>query len=77
MAVAFANNTTTIQEMFRRVAELYTAPFGRNAFLHLYSGEGMDKLELTEAENNMNDLAKKCLEMFPETAEKKDDYETF
>lgn len=26
------------------------------AFLHWYTGEGMDELEFTEAESNMNDL---------------------
>ena len=26
------------------------------AFLHWYTGEGMDEMEFTEAESNMNDL---------------------
>ena len=30
--------------------------FKRKAFLHWYTGEGMDEMELTEAESNMNDL---------------------
>lgn len=30
--------------------------FHRKAFLHWYTGEGMDELELTEAENSLNDL---------------------
>lgn len=30
--------------------------FGRKAFLHWYIGEGMDEMEFTEAESNMNDL---------------------
>ena len=28
--------------------------FRRKAFLHWYTGEGMDEMEFTEAESNMN-----------------------
>ncbi|MFS8019936.1 Tubulin beta-2 chain [Helianthus anomalus] len=42
--------------MFRRVSEQFTAMFRRKAFLHWYTGEGMDEMEFTEAESNMNDL---------------------
>merc|ERR1712046_60446 len=56
MAVAFLGNSTAIQEMFKRVAEHFTAMFRRKAFLHWYTGEGMDEMEFTEAESNMNDL---------------------
>ena len=34
----------------------FTAMFRRKAFLHWYTGEGMDEMEFTEAESNMNDL---------------------
>lgn len=30
--------------------------FRRKAFLHHYTEEGMDEMEFTEAESNMNDL---------------------
>ena len=30
--------------------------FRRRAFLHWYTAEGMDEMEFTEAESNMNDL---------------------
>lgn len=30
--------------------------FRRKAFLHWYTGEGMDEMEFTESESNMNDL---------------------
>merc|ERR1712172_327050 len=53
MAVAFAGNSTAIQEMFKRVAEFFTAMFRRKAFLHWYTGEGMDEMEFTEAESNI------------------------
>ena len=34
----------------------FTSMFRRKAFLHWYTGEGMDEMEFTEAESNMNDL---------------------
>merc|ERR1719333_1818394 len=40
----------------KRVAEQFTGMFRRKAFLHWYTGEGMDEMEFTEAESNMNDL---------------------
>ena len=42
--------------MFKRVAEQFTAMFRRKAFLHWYTGEGMDEMEFTEAESNLSDL---------------------
>ena len=48
--------TTAIQELFKRISEQFTAMFRRKAFLHWYTGEGMDEMEFTEAESNMNDL---------------------
>jgi tubulin beta len=56
MSATFIGNTTAIQDMFKRVAEQFTAMFRRKAFLHWYTGEGMDEMEFTEAESNMNDL---------------------
>ena len=38
------------------MSEQFTAMFRRKAFLHWYTGEGMDEMEFTEAESNMNDL---------------------
>jgi tubulin beta len=42
--------------MFKRVGEDFSSMFRRKAFLHWYTGEGMDEMEFTEAESNMNDL---------------------
>ena len=39
MSVAFAGNSTAIQEMFKRVAEYFTGMFRRKAFLHWYTGD--------------------------------------
>ena len=56
MAGTFLGNTTAIQELYRRVSEQFVSMFRRKAFLHWYTGEGMDEMEFTEAESNMNDL---------------------
>ena len=56
MAATFIGTSTAIQELFKRVSEQFTAMFRHKAFLHWYTGEGMDEIEFTEAECNMNDL---------------------
>jgi tubulin beta len=49
MSVTFIGNSTAIQELFKRISEQFTAMFRRKAFLHWYTGEGMDEMEFTEA----------------------------
>ncbi|KAI6181929.1 Tubulin beta chain [Aphelenchoides besseyi] len=56
MSATFIGNSTAIQELFKRVSDQFNAMFRRKAFLHWYTGEGMDEMEFTEAESNMNDL---------------------
>jgi tubulin beta len=56
MSATFIGNSTAIQDMFKRVGEQFSAMFRRKAFLHWYTGEGMDEMEFTEAESNMLDL---------------------
>merc|ERR1719397_1606318 len=56
MAATFIGNSTAIQDLFKRIGEQFTVMFRRKAFLHWYTGEGMDEMEFTEAESNMNDL---------------------
>ena len=56
MSATFIGNSTAIQELFKRISEQFTVMFRRKAFLHWYTGEGMDEMEFTEAESNMNDL---------------------
>ena len=69
MAATFIGNSTAIQEMFKRVGEQFTAMFRRKAFLHWYTGEGMDEMEFTEAEANMNDLVAEYQQYQDATAE--------
>ena len=54
MAPIFIGNSTSIQEMFKRVSEQFTTTFRRNTFLHWCTRESMDKMEFTETESNMN-----------------------
>ncbi|GHJ90412.1 hypothetical protein NliqN6_6814 [Naganishia liquefaciens] len=56
MSATFVGNSTAIQVLFKRVADQFSAMFRRKAFLHWYTGEGMDELEFTEAESNLQDL---------------------
>ncbi|GAB1200862.1 Tubulin/FtsZ, GTPase domain-containing protein [Aspergillus pseudonomiae] len=56
MASTFIGNSTSIQELFKRIGDQFSSMFRRKAFLHWYTSEGMDEMEFTEAESNMNDL---------------------
>merc|ERR1711974_7600 len=75
MAVAFLGNSTAIQEMGKRISEQFTAMFRRKAFLHWYTGEGMDEMEFTEAESNMNDLVSGYQQYQDATAEEEGEFD--
>merc|ERR1712130_974027 len=55
-AASGAGNNWAILEIFQRIEDQFTPMFRRKAFLHWYTGEGMDEMEFTEAESNLNDL---------------------
>jgi tubulin beta len=74
LSVTFLANTTAIQDVFKRVADQFTMMFRRKAFLHWYTGEGMDEMEFTEAESNMNDLVSEY-QQYQEAAAFEDDGE--
>ncbi|KAF5750876.1 Tubulin beta-8 chain -like protein [Tripterygium wilfordii] len=44
----------------------------RKAFLHWYTGEGMDEMEFTEAESNMNDLVSEYQQYQDATADEEE-----
>merc|ERR1719277_1957558 len=75
MAATFIGNSTAIQEIFKRIAEQFTAMFRRKAFLHWYTGEGMDEMEFTEAESNLNDLVSEYQQYREATADLDDEFE--
>lgn len=74
LAATFIGNSTAIHEMFKRVNEQFIAMFRRKAFLHWYIGEGMDEMEFTEAESNMNDLVSEYLQYQDATVDDEDGY---
>jgi tubulin beta len=49
-------NTTAIQELFTRSLNQFAVMYKRQAFVHWYTGEGMDTMEFSEAESNTQDL---------------------
>jgi len=72
MSVTFLGNTTAIQDMFKRINTQFTAMYRRKAFLHWYTGEGMDEMEFTEAESNMTDLISEYQQYQDETLDDDD-----
>jgi len=56
LSATFVGNSTAIQVLFKRINDQFTAMFRRKAFLHWYTGEGMDEMEFTESESNLQDL---------------------
>ncbi|GAB6025783.1 hypothetical protein CHUAL_011764 [Chamberlinius hualienensis] len=75
MSATFIGNSTAIQELFKRISEQFTAMFRRKAFLHWYTGEGMDEMEFTEAESNMNDLVSEYQQYQDATAEEEGEFD--
>ncbi|KAF5298070.1 hypothetical protein FQA39_LY11838 [Lamprigera yunnana] len=56
ISAAFIGNTTSIQEIFKRIGEQFHTMFKRKAYIHWYTGEGMDENEFWDAQANLNDL---------------------
>ncbi|KAJ1909350.1 structural constituent of cytoskeleton [Tieghemiomyces parasiticus] len=75
MSSTFVGNSTAIQELFKRINEQFSSMFRRKAFLHWYTDEGMDEMEFTEAESNMNDLVSEYQQYQDATAEEEEMYE--
>merc|ERR1711871_1681127 len=69
MASTIVGNSTAIQEVMKRVGKQFSDMFKRKAFLHWYTGEGMEETEFTEAESNMNDLVSEYQQYQDATAE--------
>ncbi|CAK76657.1 unnamed protein product (macronuclear) [Paramecium tetraurelia] len=49
-------NHRDLGHSFKQHCEIFTANFRRKAFIHYYLQDGMDEMEFTEAESNMNDF---------------------
>ncbi|KAL1783659.1 tubulin beta chain [Sigmodon hispidus] len=72
MSAIFIGNSTTIQELFKQISEQFIAMLRQKAFLHWYTSEGMDEMEFTEAESNMNDTVSEYQRYQDATAEEGD-----
>ncbi|KAJ9117452.1 hypothetical protein QFC22_004302 [Naganishia vaughanmartiniae] len=55
-SIAYRGKLGTRDNLFKRNHAQFVSMFRRKAFLHWYTGEGMDELEFTEAESNLADL---------------------
>ncbi|XP_041974220.1 tubulin beta-4B chain-like [Aricia agestis] len=75
MAATFVGNTTAIQTVFKVISERFMPMFRRKAFLHWYTGEGMDEMEFTEAESNVNDLISEYQQYQDATADDEGEFE--
>ncbi|KAK1364716.1 hypothetical protein POM88_040277 [Heracleum sosnowskyi] len=64
-----------INRSVMRVSEQFTTVFRRKAFLHWYTSEGMNEMEFTEAESNMNDLVSEYHRYQDATADEDEYYE--
>lgn len=56
MSATFIGNNTAIQELFKRISEQFASMFRRKAFIHWYTGEGMEEADFIEADSNLSDL---------------------
>lgn len=56
LAATVISNTTAIQCMFKRLMEQYQSMFSKRAFVHWYTGEGMDELEFVTAQEGVQSL---------------------
>ena len=55
-SVTFTCNSTSIQELLKRIDEQFTAMFQKQAFLHWYTGEGMDEQQFSDAQANLKEV---------------------
>ena len=56
MSSTFIANSTAIKSLFERLLEQFDKMYKRRAYLHFYTGEGMDDMEFTEAGSNVKDM---------------------
>ena len=75
MSATFIGNSTSIQELFRRVGDQFSVMFKKRAFLHWYTNEGMEEIEFSEAESNMNDLVSEYQQYQEATVEDNEELE--
>lgn len=55
-SATYIANTTAVQFLLRDVLSQFDALFKKKVYLSMYTGEGMDEMEFTEARTNVEDL---------------------
>lgn len=65
MSAVITGNTGAINDVFHRIDDQFDAMLRRKAFLHWYQGEGMDEMDFTEAQSNMDDLMSEYAQFAP------------
>ncbi|KAK7690983.1 Tubulin beta-2 chain [Cerrena zonata] len=68
-------NSTSVQELFKRNLSQFATMYKRRAFLHWYTGEGMDTMEFSEAESNARDLISEYQQYQEATTEEEEEFE--
>ncbi|KAF9602492.1 hypothetical protein IFM89_028506 [Coptis chinensis] len=68
-------NPLILRSSFNQPNIYYEVMFRRKVFLHWYTGEGMNEMEFTEAECNMNDLVSEYQQYQDAIVEEEVDYE--
>ena len=68
-------NTTSVQQVFKRILANFKVMFRKKAFLHFYINEGMDEMEFTEAESNLSDLVSEYQNSQDESSSKRGETE--
>ena len=56
ISATLLTNNQGIKGVFQRIGDQFTRLFRRKAFLHWYTGEGMDELEFQEADRDLRQL---------------------
>jgi tubulin beta len=57
MSAVILGNCTAVESLFTRILRQFDQMFSRKAFLHWYTSEGMDEMELVESQSDLADLA--------------------
>lgn len=61
ICATFLGNTTSLKEVLTRLCKSFAAMYSRKAYLHWYTGEGVEEKDFVEAESNVRELIKEFL----------------
>jgi len=72
----FLGNTTAMKLLNTRILDQFTKLYSVKAYLHWYTGEGMDEMEFQEAESNASDLVAEYTQYEEATADGDEEYDS-